>query len=636
MTDERLMAAFGRLDAPVAPDPVFSERLFATLASGIEWGTMPDPSLRGRVRHALGIGPMPTGRRALRLAYLVAMLGLLLALAWGAVFIASRLLTTPTPAELVRISQQAYEHPPAFTITYKMPASSDVTLSADGTGSWRVQPADEGVDSYWLWDGGDRVGHYDPTTLVWMAGTTDEVGIMGPPGALWAEYTWGTGEITAADPVRHVIPCGDATVVPDERVILGHATDHLICPDIDMQYWLDQESHLILRMKAGPNTPHWSGTTGQTNAVVEATAFTIGPQPATAFDWSGPATAYSPSNAPVSTKLRVGEALPPWQGTRTDGSTFATTAVRGPAVYLLTASWCPQNAAEWTAVSAAIRARPTLHGIIVASDLAGSLAGYATLHPTTLTLVADADGTLTTAWGISEIPTLVVVDAQGRVAGVIGGPNSPEDIGRVLDAVVAGMPVPSVERLPSASEEPAPSFEVVGTPRPRVMTPDPNMGSGERVTGMPFGGLMPEWSGPLMGGGTFESRSLRGHPSVIWVWPAANCSNCPTGELDAFAAAAKEIGDRVGIVIIAAGERTPGWTAKLFAEKGYTIPVVFDWDGSVSDPLFWLMAGFMVFDAQGRLVDERTTTPTAAELEAVATTLGPAGASPSPAPSPSG
>jgi hypothetical protein len=290
MTEERIMAAFGRLDVAVDPDAVFAERLFATLVQDVEWGTMPDPSLRGRIRRALGLGPLPAGRRELRLVYMVAIAALLLPLLATALYIASRLLT-PSPAELVRLSQQVYEHPPAFSITYKMPMSGDVTLAADGAGTWRVDTADEGAGSYWLWDGADHLGHYDPATLVWVDGTSKELGILGPPGPLWIEYTWGTGEITGSDPVRHVIPCGGAASVPDGRVVLGHATDHIVCPDIDMEYWLDRETRLILRMEAGPTTPHWSGTPGIAAAVVEATAFSVGAQPADLFDWVGPATA---------------------------------------------------------------------------------------------------------------------------------------------------------------------------------------------------------------------------------------------------------------------------------------------------------------------------------------------------------
>lgn len=296
MTDERIIATLGRLDAAVEPDPAFAEALFTTLVDSVEWGTMPGRSVRGRVRWVLGIGALPTGQRALRLAYVLAITALLIVALGAALFVASRL-DGPTPSELVALSQAAYEHPPAFRVKYRIPIGGGITLSSNGTGTWRVEASSEGPGAYWLWDGGDRVGHFDATTREWVMGAGRDVGIVGPPGPLWAEYTWGTGEMFADDPVRHVLPCGGVVGVPDERTVLGHATDHIVCTDIGMHYWLDRESHLILRMEAGPDTPHWSGTPG-VRGIVEAVAFDLGPQPVAAFAWSGPASETTPTPSP--------------------------------------------------------------------------------------------------------------------------------------------------------------------------------------------------------------------------------------------------------------------------------------------------------------------------------------------------
>jgi hypothetical protein len=298
MTEERIIAAFRRLDVVVDPDPAFADRLFVALAGEVEWGTMPATSLNGRLRRALGLGPTRTRGRTLRLAYLLVMLALLVAALGVALFVASRL-ETPTLGDLVRESQAAYEDPPAFAVTYRMPMTGDMRLSSDGAGTWRIESADEGPGTYWLWDGDRRVGHYDPATVGWVAGTSKDVGIIGPPGPLWMEYTWGTGEIYADDPVRHVIPCVGAIAESDARVIVGHATDHVRCPDIGMHYWLDRETHLILAMEAGPATPHWSGVPGLGEVAVEATAFSVGAQPEAAFDWRGPADDWASPSAAV-------------------------------------------------------------------------------------------------------------------------------------------------------------------------------------------------------------------------------------------------------------------------------------------------------------------------------------------------
>ena len=382
-------------------------------------------------------------------------------------------------------------------------------------------------------------------------------------------------------------------------------------------------------MQGGPTTPHWPESP-TLPAVVEATSFSLGTRPAADFAWTGPEGAYPPDKAPASTVLEVGERPPAFQGRTAKGDLFATADVQGPAVYLFSALWCPPCEPETEAVSAEMAARPSLAGVLVTMDEAGTAVGHYGEHPTTMTLVADVDNVFGATWGIPQVPTLVVLDADGRVAGMRGGLITRENVARILDAAVAGGPIPSVPLVEEFSwDTPLPSFTVDGTPRPRLMSPDPQQ---SRISDMPLGGLMPAWEGPLVQGGRFDSAALAGRPAVVWFYPA--CGNCPTDDLDAMASAAREVGDRVSVVLVAQSEPSPGWTADLLAAHGITLPVVFDWDGEISNAVGLVMMGAQVFDAEGRLVDERVAPPSLDELRVIADTLGPSTPSASPSASP--
>jgi peroxiredoxin len=464
--------------------------------------------------------------------------------------------------------------------------------------------ANEPAGAYSLWDG-TRVGVYEPTRRTWASGTPAEVGLS-PSLPLWGELAWGDGQWLNDDPKVRYIPCDGAQALPG-MTILGHETDHIVCTDIDMEYWLDRETHMVLRMEPGPNTPHWDGT-APGGTVVEATAFELGPRPAAEFAWSGPPGAYAPDKVPASLVLADGAPLPSWSGKTATGERFDTADVGLPAVYLFAATWCPPCDAEYDAVVAGLRDRPSLNGVIVSNDPAGNAAGYAAAHAVTVPVIADPDNVFGTAWGITSYPTLLTLDATGRVSSIVSGGLRAADVDRVLDAAAAGGPVPSVAPAPEDElwpEEPSPSFTVEGTPRPRILAPAVQTDL-SRVTGVPFGAVVPSFSGPRMDGGTFDSSELRGRPAIIALWSVGAWADT---NLDDFAKAMQPIGDDIAVVIVLDQEETPGATAAMFAEHGYTFPVVFDWEGRIALALNQQTSGTLVLDPQGRLVDERIENP---------------------------
>ena len=141
MSDDRPFDRFHVLDRPIDPDPAFAERLFDDLA--VDLGYRPERGLAGlrrRARRALGLERPPVGARALRLAYLAAILGLLVALAIGAALAAGQFLQR-SAEDIVRASQALYRDGtvPAFTMTIRYRDASVDRFLWNGTGSLRIE-----------------------------------------------------------------------------------------------------------------------------------------------------------------------------------------------------------------------------------------------------------------------------------------------------------------------------------------------------------------------------------------------------------------------------------------------------------------------------------------------------------------
>jgi thiol-disulfide isomerase/thioredoxin len=72
----------------------------------------------------------------------------------------------------------------------------------------------------------------------------------------------------------------------------------------------------------------------------------------------------------------------------------------------------------------------------------------------TVPIALDGSGEALAAWGVEGIPLLVVLDAEGALAGAYLGDLQGPDVRAIVEAVTAGGPLPSVggktvEQLPS-------------------------------------------------------------------------------------------------------------------------------------------------------------------------------------------
>jgi cytochrome c biogenesis protein CcmG, thiol:disulfide interchange protein DsbE len=100
------------------------------------------------------------------------------------------------------------------------------------------------------------------------------------------------------------------------------------------------------------------------------------------------------------------------------------------------ASWCEACRVEAPSLDA-IGRRYGARGLVVVgvatSDQPGAAAHFATSHRLSYPIVYDADDRTATLYGVSSLPTLVVVDANGNVVHVSTGYESE----RALDNLVA-------------------------------------------------------------------------------------------------------------------------------------------------------------------------------------------------------
>lgn len=631
MADDRLLAAFALLDRAETPDPGFEERLFASLVAGQQWGRPARIPLRERVLRRLGIWPLPTGHAALRLAYVAAIVGLLLALAIGTVLVASRLLTPPTPMELVRLSNEAWQRAPAVQFTIS-DGQGVTAVAGDGRGTWRSWSWDTPAGSYYLFDG-SRWGFFDADRRTWTVAPFES---GGGPFPLNNVFAWTDLEFPDLIAKKIPVTCdgaialGSAAMAPGSAgqaspaTVAGRTVDHIGCPGLNMEFWLDRETHLTLRTLARQGSKYWMGPEGS-DTITEVTAFArVDPQPAM-FSWAGPADA-RPVDAPLaSSLLEVGVRPPAWSGTTLAGAAFDTASLKGPAAVLFVSPGA-KNGAALDALAAASARHPSIQTVIVGLETAGTVAAWLAQHHVTADPVADPDYAFYQAWGMTTRPSLVLLGTDGRVAGLAAGLLTASDVESMLAALDAGSPIPT-----AAAAAPGPTPPLVHP------TPGPGIVCGSMVTCLPNGTVAPAWEGTLSNGRPYGSSDIAGRPAVLWFTGFRCDGPCP----DSFMANLRDVAavvaayrGRATFVIISDGESKPGDTSRMLAEAGLDVPVVLDLELTVRDALKQAVGGAIVLDAQGRIVAQPPSNTAWQEVRAALDQIVPSPAPTSP-PTPS-
>jgi thiol-disulfide isomerase/thioredoxin len=179
-------------------------------------------------------------------------------------------------------------------------------------------------------------------------------------------------------------------------------------------------------------------------AALQAARAAAPPAPAAA----PPAPAAAPPAAVAAVQYRIGDRLEAVSVTTLDGDTVALTVPGQPTVLAFLSPWCesylassrPRLAADCRAAReqiAARAARPAVRWLGVASGLWASsedLADYRDQYHVTIPLTLDESGRLFREFRVSRVPTLLLIDASGRLVRRIGGDaaGSPQALATLL------------------------------------------------------------------------------------------------------------------------------------------------------------------------------------------------------------
>ena len=583
MSDDRLRSAFRLLDTPLDPHPAFAERLYESLA--IEAGFRGATARRRPWRWGTLVPDWRTMTPAMRLVYLAAVVTLLLAALIGAGLAARLLLAEPSAADIVAASQGVQQDPPAYRMTIQaIDPVRRYVISFDGHGAWRwdrlVEPelAASAQGAYEIHADG-RVGRFDPTFGTWSV-TGDELRLV--ENGTWLSWI----EAVPYQPGSPIpwISC-DSWERLDDEVVASRPAYHLRCAA--REFWVDTTSLLL----AGMSTPQGSEGAGVSGM---ATALEIDPPfSSDTFALTAPvgAQVIDQNNPPASLVLRVGEPPPSWTATYLDGRVLDSSKLGLPAAVYAWAPWCPPCLGSTLQdLQAVASGHPEITTVAVALDQQRTVRGYLTQHPLTVPVAYDDADSLMGAWALNGIPTLVLLDRDGNVAAVHPGPLTGADLQAMYAALAAGDPIPSPVPTPVRSPEPPP--------------PSLAPGATEVVSGLSTGEAMPEWSGPLATGGTFQRSSLVGRPAAIWFFTGGTCDGCPLSDLESFAATAASLGGSASFVVISNGEPTPGWTRDLLAKLGIKdLQVILAVDDAIPQRLKMSIFGTILIDADGRVVE---------------------------------
>ncbi len=565
MTEERLLRAFSELDISAMPDPAFADRLYQSLTA--ELGL--EPAAKGATNPVVmpaqpvtrWLTGAPGRRRSAVLSLLAAALLLLATLA-GALLIAGSRPEPRTPLEGVERSRAAYAQAPAvrFVIEDDMGAT---TVTGDGRGTWRSESWDMTPGSYSLYDG-PRTAWYDATTRAWRM-TPVENG--GPPFPFNTHFTW--TDISYPDLVATLDPvaCTDAVAAPP-MTIAGRETDGIACPKVKMTYWVDTETGLVLRAEAAFGSPYWNGglvdpasgdVQDERPTVIEVSSFKVlaSVDPAD-FDWNGPDLVPRTGVIP-GTRLVVGERPATWTATDIDGDDVSLPGDGRPTAVLFAATWCPPCMDAFPAFDAAVEASGVDGLAVAVQDERGTVLGYRSQHPWSVPTIVDPVNALGERWGVMSVPSLVLLDASGRVVDVLSGRPRDTDLTATLAALAAGRPIPGPLPQPPASPGASPG----STPSPEDVCAA-KAGEEGRVLCVEVGDRVPTWQARTAAGEAVSVATLRGQPAILWLESPARCDGpCPDWVLKTIkdlGSIAGDYKDRATVLVMATNEPEPGDT----------------------------------------------------------------------------
>jgi peroxiredoxin len=447
-------------ERPVAPDPRFRETLFERL---VDEAARQPGSFRPRQRHRL-IGPTPP-RGVLAVAVLVATFAIFAAVVWplrGSTYHPASEITPSTPFRATIVG--------SFPTTAQTDFAGDfeLRLSYRAPDAWRIdllggsapgQPLiNENVHDargYVLWNGERLIG-YDARSGSFV------------PQPLHAEWFSPLNLLGFFDAHSWQHACESGSRLGDDTVA-GRPVHVLRCPapasfssrSAEVQLWVDADSGLILKLVSSedpgqlfpPGPIAWYAgeqmeiTSIEYDPTFDAAEFVVPPEASSV-----------PPTQPAPTSLTLGEVVPSFSGKTLDGATFDLPDERGkPTLVYLWADWCrPCTDFPLDALDRASATANDLNVVTVGLQVdPSSISGFVRQNGYRFAVVLPDDPvSLNDRWGLQGVPTLVLLDAQGRFVAAYGAWNSevakPSDLDAVLEALASGGPFPEI---PGASSQ---------------------------------------------------------------------------------------------------------------------------------------------------------------------------------------
>jgi thiol-disulfide isomerase/thioredoxin len=134
--------------------------------------------------------------------------------------------------------------------------------------------------------------------------------------------------------------------------------------------------------------------------------------------------AHSTYRAAASTSMKRGESAPGFSIERLDGSTLSLASLRGQVVILdFWATWCAPCRSEFVALekwrenesSTGLLDSVTMVAVNTGEDR-GLVERFTEEHKISFTVALDPNGDLAAKYGVTSLPTLVIIDREGNVA----------------------------------------------------------------------------------------------------------------------------------------------------------------------------------------------------------------------------
>jgi AhpC/TSA family len=261
-----------------------------------------------------------------------------------------------------------------------------------------------------------------------------------------------------------------------EEALLGRPVRHLQCSTwgslgdhVDL--WVDVDTGLILRIRSNLPTPVGKPSLipGPFNFFpgldMRMTSLEYNPQFAPgAFTFTPPAGAHCSSSqscgltVTAPSTLTIGEAAPSWTGPLLSGGTFDLASTRGrPTIvsFWIDSCGCGRGSTLLDAIQDAYGIRANEVNIVTVAGSADvtterSVRSYVADNGYGFPVIYTGDNSIGNAWGINleRLPTVVLLDAEGRFVGAYGGwtgnseIGSKDDVSAIMDALVSGTPLP--------------------------------------------------------------------------------------------------------------------------------------------------------------------------------------------------